>query len=54
MRLTVDIDEDLWHNAMKATGTKTKKAVAELALKKVIEIAKMQRQREIVKRDRTS
>ena len=47
MRLTVDIDEELWRAAMQATGTKTKKAVTELALKKVIEVHKLRRHQQL-------
>jgi Arc/MetJ family transcription regulator len=36
MRITIDIDDDLMAAAMEATGLKTKKAVVEEALRRMV------------------
>jgi Arc/MetJ family transcription regulator len=38
MRTNIDIDEDLLKQAMKATGTTTKKGAVEAALRRLVEI----------------
>ena len=37
MRTNIDIDDDLLRKAMKATGTKTKKAAVEEGLRRIVE-----------------
>jgi len=38
MRTNIDIDDELMHEAMKATGVTTKKGAVEAALRRLVEI----------------
>jgi Arc/MetJ family transcription regulator len=42
MRISIEIDDELLAEAMKATGHRTKKATVDVALRKVVVLAKQQ------------
>lgn len=43
MRTNIDIDDNLLRQAMRASGTSTKKAAVEAALRQVVELKKQER-----------
>ncbi|MGD0293100.1 MAG: type II toxin-antitoxin system VapB family antitoxin [Terracidiphilus sp.] len=47
MRTNIDIDDKLMRQAMKATGATTKRAVVEAALRKVVQLKKQAKIREL-------
>jgi Arc/MetJ family transcription regulator len=42
MRTNIDIDDELMREAMRATGTETKKAAVEASLRKVVQLKKQE------------
>jgi Arc/MetJ family transcription regulator len=50
MRTNIDIDDELMEQAMKATGTTTKRAAVEASLRKLIEVKARERALEDVMR----
>jgi Arc/MetJ family transcription regulator len=47
MRTNIDIDEELIQEAMKLTGTTTKKAAVEEALKRIVSLKKQEKLKEL-------
>ncbi|MGH9606570.1 MAG: type II toxin-antitoxin system VapB family antitoxin [Terracidiphilus sp.] len=53
MRTNIDIDDRLMRAAMKATGTRTKRAAVEAALRRLVELrAEEAQRRELIRRRR--
>lgn len=47
MRTSIEIDEQLLRDALKATGVKTKRAVVELGLKTLVVLREQEKAREL-------
>ena len=47
MRTNIDIDDQLMNDALRATGLRTKREVVELGLRKLLQLAKQSRIREL-------